>query len=41
MGKHRKEGPASRYGCAVIVMFAAPLLILLATLADQAIDLIS
>jgi hypothetical protein len=41
MGKHRKkDGMASRGGCAVIIMFTMPLLVLLATLADQACSLI-
>jgi hypothetical protein len=41
VGKHRKkQGLASRGGCAVIIMFTVPLLVLLATLADQARSLI-
>jgi hypothetical protein len=38
MGKHRKE--ANRRGCAVIIVITMPLLILLATTADQARSLI-
>jgi hypothetical protein len=40
MGKHRKKQGASRRGCAVIMMFTVPLLVLLTTLADQARSLI-
>jgi hypothetical protein len=41
MAKHRKkEGVASRGGCAVIIVITAPLLVLLTTLADQVRSLI-
>jgi hypothetical protein len=39
-GKHRKGGGASKMGCAVIMVFAMPLLISLATAADQARSLV-
>jgi hypothetical protein len=39
-GKHRKR-EAGRAGCVVLMMFTMPLLVLLATLADQAQTLIS
>ncbi|MGW5703816.1 hypothetical protein [Amycolatopsis japonica] len=43
-GKHRKDkdgGLASRGGCAVIMLIAVPVLVLLTTAADQAIILVS